>query len=187
MAKVENLTQKILDDARAQAEEIRREHEEKRNYVLERKERELEEELTRIARSAENEAVRTRERVLSHARLTTRNEELTIRQKKMDETFDRAKELLETMSDETFRTFVENTLKKIGETGARAILVNDKRKGALGDSVAGIPVEIDPGSEDGFSVRSDRVFLNYRFDALVDSVREEMEQEIRASLFEKEA
>ena len=187
MAKVENLTQKILDDARKQADAILAEHEEKRRQTGERKQRELEEELSRIERSSENEAARIRERVLSNARLTTRNEELTIRQGKMDEAFQRAKTLLAEMPDAKFKTFVENTLKNINANEAQAILVPEKRKGALGNQVAGIPVEVDPGSADGFSVRSERVFLNYRFDSLVESVREEMEQEIRASLFEKEA
>lgn len=187
MAKVENLTQKILDDAKQRADEILREHEEKRRQVIDRKNRELEEELNRIGRSAENEAARSRERVLSNARLTTRNEELTIRQEKMDEAFQKAKEKLSDMPNAEFKTFVENTLKKLGDAGAQAILVPENRKQALGDKVAGIPVETDHGSADGFSIRSERVFLNYRFDSLVDSMREEMEQDIRASLFEKEA
>lgn len=187
MAKVENLTQKILDDARQQADAILREHEEKRTHADDRRNREREDEIARIERSAENEAARTRERVLSNARLTARNEELTIRQEKMNEAFQRAKEKLTEMPDAAFKSFVERTLKNIGPTGAQAIVIPETRKAALGDTVSGIPVEVEPGSADGFSVRSERVFLNYRFDSLVNSVREEMEQEIRASLFEKEA
>lgn len=186
MANVENLTQKILDDAKREAAEILEQATAKAAQLAERKARETEEDIARITRSAENESERTRERVLSNARLKSRNEELTIKQEKMDLAFSRAKELLSAMPDAEYKAFVEKTVKALGEGKEQVIIIPEKRKQAIGSTIGGRAVETAADAPDGFAVREGKLYLNYYFDSLVDASRDEMEQEVRDSLFAKE-
>ncbi len=186
MANVENLTQKILDDAKREASEILAQAKEKALQITDRKGKETEEEVQRITRSAENEAERSRERVLSNARLKVRNEELSIKQEKMEEAFTRAKALLSEMPDAEFKAFLENTLKNLGTGTNQVVQIPAKRKAAVGTQIAGRPVEVTDAVTDGFSVKEGQLYFNYYFDALVDASRDEMEQEVRDSLFAKE-
>lgn len=187
MANVENLTNKILEDARQEADQMIADAERRASEIVDQKRRETEQECSRILRSAENEADRASERVFSNVRLQTRNEELMIRQEKMDEAFTKAKEMLQDMDDTAYKNYVTKVLEKLGTGQNEVVHVPQKRKAALGDQILGRKVEVSSDSTDGFSVQQDQVFLNFRFDALVESMREEMETEIRDILFSKEA
>lgn len=187
MANVENLTQKIIEDAKQEAERFIAAAKEKAEEISTNKAKQTESEVARILRSAENEATRASERVFSNVRLKTRNEELTIRQEKMEEAFGLAKEKLHNMDDAEYKSYVEKVLGRLDQDKEQIVHVPEKRKDALGSSIAGRPVQVSKDNADGFSVQQDQIFLNFRFDALVESMREEMETEIRDILFSKEA
>lgn len=187
MANVENLTNTILEEARAKSEAILAEATQQANAIRERAQRETDEEIARIQRAAGNEAERAAERVLSGTRLSVRNEELALKQEQMDRTFLRAKEVLAEMGDADFKSFVEHALESVPSESDQVVVVPSNRQKALGQTVAGRPVEADEHAADGFVVRTAKTFLNFRFDALVDAARQNMESEIGDLLFEKEA
>lgn len=186
MANVENLTNTILEEAKRKSEAILAEANQQANAMLERAQRETDEEIARIERASKNEAERAAERVLSGARLTVRNEELALKQALMDRVFIRAKEALTKMGPKEFKEFVEHSLQNVEAEKDQVILVAPERKKALGDTVVGRPVEAADDIGDGFVIRAEKTFLNFRFDALVDAARQTMESEIGDLLFAKE-
>lgn len=185
MSKLENLTKKILDDARVQAEGIKENARKKSEGVINTKIKEAHDRKDKIIEKANSEAEMMKDRVVSSAELKVRDEKLKAKQKVMDKVFLMAKESLKGLSEDEFSSFITKTTEKIEIKGKGSLVVPSGKKEMIESKIKDLEILEDENLESGFILKDDDVIYNYTFDSLVDEIREELEGEIAKNLFQE--
>ena len=183
MSNLDNIKDKIIEDAKAQVEAISKGAmeeitglEKENNALIQKMKEEAEEKFQKLGQSE-------RDKILSGAQLRARDEELGAKNDLLDRVFDMAKEKLASISDEDYLRFVEKTLDGMDLEG-HTLLAPKGKKDLLQN--LGIEIEEDENLKSGFALKKGDVISNYTFDALVDFYRNETEGEIASLLFDKE-
>lgn len=185
MSNLENLTQKILDEAKSQASIIDEESKKVNENIINSKIREANEEKKRMINRAVSEASLLKERTISNAELKARNEKLKAKQEVIDRVFDMAKERLKNLSEDKYVSYLKDTLKNLKLEGEEIIVVPKRMKPKV--KVLGLRPEISDAEivDSGFLIKGKGTTLNYTFDSLVEHYRDELETEIAQSLFKE--
>lgn len=184
MSNLENLVEKILDDAKDRANSIMEDANRDREEILAAKIREANDNKKRLLDNAAREAELAKERVISSAELKARNQKLLAKQKTIEKTFDLAKEGLKSLEDERFTRFLIETIKSLDLSGDELLILPEDYKAK--SSKLGIKISKDEFVESGFLIKDKGIILNYKFDSLVDYYREELETVIASELFKEE-
>lgn len=184
MSTIEKITEKILSEAREQAEAILKEakDETSRRLLLHRKEMQAEQEreFSRADRSASAMA----ERLVSGAALESRDLQLKARQELLDRAFEAAGETLKNLSEEEYAAFLKKTLGRL-DCGPEAVLfVPPARLEQVKSLGLAMQVEARETLESGFIVDTGPSRYNYDFSELLDFRRSEMEKEVLSVLLE---
>lgn len=185
MSNLDNLTQKIVDDAKLKADEIVIEATEHKEVVISSKLDEAEKEKQRIIDKAKRDAVLLKQRKVSNAELQVRDQNLRIKREVVDRVMDEAKKRLEAIDEEKYIEFVDNNLKVLKLKGDEVLVL---QKG-MGDKLeaAGKYPEIarDEHVESGFILKDENTILNFTFKSLINYLREELESELVSMLFDE--
>ncbi|MPQ42834.1 V-type ATP synthase subunit E [Clostridium tarantellae] len=198
MSNINNLTSKILSDAEERKASILASAEDEKNKILSKKidkAKELEKE---ILVKANLESETKKERILSNAELKVRNNKLAAKQQIIDEVFVNSIDALNNLSKEAFLTFVKESIISMNISGDETLvlnseglsLVDDKflkeinnaliEKGLLGN----LTLSKEVGSfKGGFILEKNGVEINSTYEALVNSLRDELEYEVATVLF----
>lgn len=195
MANVSNLTSKILRDAEENKANILASAEEEKNKILAKriaKAKEIEKE---IVKKAEVESKIREERILSAATLKVRNNKLSAKQEIIKEVFEKSIDKLENTSKEDFLEFLKVSIISLGKIGDQRLILNKsgieaiddafmyELNSALGDN-GNVKVSSEVGSfKGGFILEKDGIEINNTYEALVSSLREELEFEVAKVLF----
>ncbi|NLJ78298.1 MAG: V-type ATP synthase subunit E, partial [Tissierellia bacterium] len=99
MSNLENLTRKILDEAKSQASVIDEESKRANDSIIDSRIREAEGEKRRILNRATSDADLLKERTISNAELKARNEKLGAKQQIIDRVFNIAEERLNNLDE----------------------------------------------------------------------------------------
>lgn len=185
MSKLENLTQKIIEDAKDKADEIKINAEKKANTLVANRVKEANDRKEKILDKATQEAKMMKERVISSAELKIRDEKLVAKHIVLEKVFEMAKRELLALEDKDYSKFVKTSLEEIGYSKAAVINVPKGKKEILETLGTGIKVVEDDSLESGFMIFDEDIIYNYTFESLVDETREEVEALIAQKLFEE--
>lgn len=195
MSNVNNLTSKILKDAEERKSSILAKAEEEKNKIITKKRDEANRLKTSMIEKAKLESATRKERILSSAELKVRNEKLLSKGKVIDEVFNMSVENLCQMNENDFRNFVKSSILSLNIEGDENIILNANGKKAINEAfVKEINNELkDKGNlklsqsegkfRGGFILEKNGIEINYTFEALVQSLREELEFEVANILF----
>ena len=195
---VNNITSKILKDAEGRKESILATAEEEKNKILSKKvasARELEKE---ILEKAESEAKSKKERVISGAKLKVRNEKLAAKQEVIEEVFSKSVEKLCELKNDQYIKFIKDSILALDIDGNETLILNENGQKLINKEILSeinselkaknlkgeITISDKIGSfRGGFILEKNGIEVNSTFEALVDSLRDELEFEVAQVLF----
>lgn len=193
MSNVKNITSKILKDAEAGKENILAVAEEEKNKILSKKASAANEIAQEILQKAEADAKSKKERVISSAKLKVRNNKLAAKQEIIDEVFEKSINKLTELSKEQFLNFVKNSILSMNLTGKQTLILNETGLKFVDDSFidelnkevkATIALSKTAGNfKGGFILENNGIEINSTYEALVSSLRDELEFEVAKVLF----
>lgn len=183
MSNLENLTQRIIDDAKAKADEIKTNADKKAQAIVTSRVREANDRKVKILEKAEQEAAMMKERVISSAELKIRDQKLVIKHAVLDKVFQTVKDELLALDDKTYLSFVENLLKELHYSKDAVLNVPKGKKKVLEGISSKIKVEEDESLGSGFMIIDKDIIYNYDFNSFVDEIRGEVESLIVEKLF----
>ncbi|MDU3724006.1 V-type ATP synthase subunit E [Clostridium celatum] len=193
MSNVKNMTSKILKDAEARKENILATAQEERNKIVSKKESSANEIAKEILEKAEIEAKSKKERVISGAKLKVRNNKLAVKQEIIDEVFEKSIDKLTKLSKEEFLNFVINTISSMNLSGKQNLILNKQGLEFVNASFieelnskvnAEITLSETVGNfKGGFILENNGIEINSTYEALVSSLRDELEFEVAKVLF----
>lgn len=182
MSNLDNLTQKILGDAKRQAEAVMAEAAQRNEGIVSSRVREANDKKKRIVDRAALEASTMKDRAISNAELKVRDEILKAKQEIMDRVFRLAKDRLMKLDEDKYIKFLENAVKRLSLKGSEMLVLPEAMKN--GAKALDLPIRISEDTvESGFLLKDKDIIINYTFDSLVDYLREELEVEIALELF----
>lgn len=193
MSNVNNITSKILKDAEVRKDNILAAAEEEKNKILSKKVNNASEIEKEILDKAETEAKSKKERVISSTRLKVRNDKLAAKQEVIDEIFESSIERLVVLSKEEFLGFVKDRILSMDLSGKQTLVLNKQGlkfvdqsfiKELNGKIKAEITLSETVGNfKGGFILKNNGIEINNTYEALVSSLRDELEFEVAKVLF----
>jgi len=185
MSNLENLVQRIIDEAKEKANLIMEEANKAKDEIIASKEKEANENKRRLLERAKREADLAKERIISGAELKVRNEKLLAKQQIMERVFNLAKERLRALDEDKYVSFLKNVLKGLQLTGEEVLVVPENMKDTVKKLGIALKVSEDETVESGFLIKDKGIILNYTFDSLVEHYRDEMVTELAQELFKE--
>jgi V/A-type H+-transporting ATPase subunit E len=192
----EEVVEKILADAEADAEKIKKQADEKEAAEQAKFDEQLKEHKKQAKVLAEKLANEKKLHILAVARMDIAKERLAEKNKILDEVFDQARQQLQNLPDDQYRKLITTLMLDAVETGDEEVIidkdekridaaliekVNSKlgsnRKGNLKLSQEKMPVG------GGFILRRGKVKTNVSFDILLSRARKELEIDLAKELF----
>lgn len=191
---IKNITDKIISDAKAeQADILAKAKHESENLVSNKIKEALASEEHTLAK-AQEEAEAKKNRIIQSAELKVRNQKLSAKHEVIEKTFDHALESLKNLNGPAFISFLKNAFKAYKITGTGVIRVNPARHSLITEEVlselrglTGVELTIGKALEnnhDGFIVEQRGIQINCTFEALVDSLKEDLIFDVTKILFE---
>lgn len=185
MSNLDNLIQKILDDAKERASIIMEDSIKVKEEIIDSKLREANENKKKIVERATGEAGLLKDRVISSAELKIRNERLKAKQNVIERVFNLSKESLKNLDESQYISFLTNTLKGLDLSGEETLIVPERMRDKVKSLGLFPKVSEEETVDSGFLIKDKGIILNYTFDSLVEHYREELETEIAQSLFKE--
>lgn len=195
MSNINNMTSKIIKDAEEKSKKILASAEEEKNKILTKKINIANELKSEIVIKSEIEAKSKKERMISGATLKARNSKLAAKQDVIQSVFASSIDRLNNLSKEEFVEFVKNAILSLGEIGEQNLILNkdgielvdinfvNEINESLGNK-GNITVSNKIGDfKGGFILEKDGVEMNNTYDALVNSLVDELEFEVAGILF----
>ena len=195
MSNINNLTSKIIEDAENKKEVILSELKKEKNKILSKKQEEATAAEKIIIEKAEREAVSRKERIISSAKLEARNEKLKAKQEIISEIFETSIEALCNISENDFKEFVRSSILNSDIYGEQKVILNDAGKKII-DEMLLSEINKELGSKasvtlneetrkfkGGFILEKNGIEINNTFEALVNSVKDDLSQDVVRVLF----
>lgn len=195
MANINNLTSKIFRDAEERKESILASAEEEKNKILSKKVAKAKELEKEIIEKAEAEAKNKKERIISSASLKVRNDKLSAKQEVIKVVFDKSVDVLASITGDDFLRFIKNSILSLGKIGEQNLILNKAGmelvdltfiydlNQALGDN-GNIKLSPNIGNfKGGFVLEKNGIEINNTYEALVSSLKDELEFEVANVLF----
>ena len=195
MSKINNLTSKIIKDAEDKKEVIIQTAETEKNKIHRKKQEEAKKAEKVIIEKAEIEAISRKERIISSAKLEARNEKLKAKQEVISEIFEISIESLCNMSAEEFKEFVRSTILNGNIFGEQKIILNAESKKVIdSEFLSEINKELKSKAtvtlseetrkfKGGFILEKDGIEINNTFEALVNSLKDDLSTDVASMLF----
>lgn len=195
MADINNITSKILRDAEERKEAILAEANKEKDKILSKKIAKAKELEKEIIKTAEAEAKRRKEKAISSATLKVRNDKLAAKQEVIAKVFEESIEKLSSIKGDDFLRYIRNSILSLGQIGEQRLILNKEGleqvdltfiyelNQALGEK-GNIKLSSEAGNfKGGFILESNGIEINNTYEALVDSLRDELEYEVAEVLF----
>ncbi|MBZ9636218.1 V-type ATP synthase subunit E [Clostridium sp. FP1] len=198
MSNLENLSSKIVEDASIKAEAILKEAKDNGASMIESKVKGAKELEVQMLEKAKIEAITVKQRIISNAKLTVRNEKLVAMQKMIDKVFAKSLENLLVMGENEYLELVKKYLLSMPIAGDEEIILPGKYKSIVSEDylsqintglkavgkIGEIKLSDQPRDiNSGFIVLKNGIEINNTFESLVNSLRAELEPEIVEELF----
>ncbi|MHC4123269.1 MAG: V-type ATP synthase subunit E [Planctomycetota bacterium] len=195
----EQVVEKILADAKAQADEIKNEAQEKEKV----QQAELDEQLTQYKQEteklAQKEAEAKKSHLLAAARMQITKGYLAEKRKIVDEVFEKAKQQIKTLPDDEYRDVMSRLIENAVETGQEEVMV-DRNESRIDDNlIKGVNEKLSSSKkgnirlsdqwEDlqaGFILKRGKIKSNASLAVLLKQARDALEINLAKELFVNE-
>ncbi len=194
----QNVIDKILADAKAEAEKITIEAKDKDSAEQAKLSKQLDEYRRQTEILADRAAKDEKSHILAAARMEIAMEFLAEKRKILDEVFSQARRQLQNLPDDQYRNLVSKLLLESVQTGHEEVVV-DKNENRIDQQLIELAnqklgsagkgnLRLSQEKQDidgGFILRSGRIKTNVSFDVLFQRARKELEIELAKDLFAK--
>ena len=182
ISNLDNLTTKILADAKEKADEIVKNAEVTEKGKYEAGIKKYNAKKVTLQESASRETELTVERIKSGANLKARNEKLEARQKVIDKVIEKLKEKLVNMSEVEYISYIEKNVDR-STLGNKKLIVKQEYLNKVKEVFSGANISENEFVNSGFIVEENGIQENYTFEIKLDFMRDELEVEISKLLF----
>lgn len=198
MSSINNLTGKILEEAKGKKEEFIKEAKEDGKKILDKKTAEAKIIEKNTIEKAKRESVIRRERILSNAELKVRNEKLQSKQKIIEKVLEKSLEKLSSLSKEEYLYYIKERILNLPIDGDEKIIINLKDKLLITEDfineinselvkrgkLGGLSLSDETRDfKAGFILEKNGIEINNSFEALISSMKDELEYEVARVLF----
>lgn len=194
MSDFKNLIDKIINDAELKKRDIVNKAKEESEKIVLKKIEEANDYKEKILKKARIEGKELREKMISKCELKIRNNRLDAKRKVLDEIFDKSLSQLLNLDKDEFKSYLVSTLNNLELYGEYGLLISSDYSDIISELLVDLNskvnddlkiVEVKPSDnlKGGFILEKDGVFINYSFEVLVDSIRDEIEFEVSNLLF----
>ena len=197
MSKLENLTSKIIKDSEEKAKIILGEAKREEEKIILGQEQEGESQKNKIIEKAYLESKNRKERIISNAHLFVRNRKLEAKQEVIAKVYEEALNNLGKLSKEEYLNFIKDSILSLEIYGDEEIILSQnekyinkeiideinkqlKSKGKKGE------IKISDKKRDfkgGFILNKDGIEINNTFEALILSLKDDLDPVIIDTLF----
>lgn len=185
MSNLENLTSKIIAEAKAKALEITGAAKSEAESGIAREIAAAQAEADKLVADAKSEAELTAERMVQGKTLAIRDENLGAKRQMLDRVFAEALKKLNDMPEREYLDYLKEYLPKLDLNGQTA-LVPEKYAAAASKADGlpqGIRVEAGAAVDGGFVLVKEGIEQNHTFSALLEYYRYELESEVLKILY----
>ncbi|MHC4792032.1 MAG: V-type ATP synthase subunit E [Planctomycetota bacterium] len=193
----EQVTEKILADAKAEADKIANEAKEKENAEQAGLKKQLEDYNERTQTLAKKAGEDKQAHILAAARMDIAKEYLAQKRKILDEVFREARQKLQNLPDEEYHDLMTRLILKAVETGDEEVIVDNNETRINQNFIKQINRKLGTGYKGnlrlasekqslggGFVLRRGKIKNNVSFEVLLAQARKELEIELAKELFE---
>ncbi|HHD2591394.1 V-type ATP synthase subunit E [Clostridium perfringens] len=198
MSNLNNLTSKILNDAEEKKKYILADAEAQKDKIISKKTNRAEADKEEIITKANIEAEVKKARIISNAKLSVRNDMLRAKQDVISKVFNEAIEKLQNLSKGDYKYYVISTLDSLELEGTEVIIINEKDKDIFSNEFlealnkeleskgkkGSITLNMEGKFNGGFILDRNGIQINNTFEALINSLRGELEFEVNKVLFD---
>jgi V/A-type H+-transporting ATPase subunit E len=194
----ENVVAKILADARAEGEKIKRQAQEKQAAEQAKLDEQLGQHQKQTAALAQKAAEAESSHLLAAARMQIAKELLTEKRKILDEVFEQARRQLLNLPDRQYRQVIAGLMVRAVETGNEEVVVDKNEKRIDQELVNQVNQRLAGQNKGnlrlseqrqelggGFILKRGKIRTNVSFEVLLNQARKELEIELAKELFEK--
>lgn len=192
----EEVVEKILADARAEAEKIKNQADEKLADEKAKFDEQLKEHKEKTKALADKLAKDKRLHLLAAERMNIAKEQLAEKNKILDEVFDQAKQQLQSLPDEQYRRLIANLMIETVETGDEEVIIDSQEKRIDADLIDQVNSKLGSDRKGnlkladekmpvgaGFILRRGKVKTNVSINVLLSRARNELEIDLAKDLF----
>ncbi len=198
MSNLNNLTSKIVEDAKEKAKSIIEEANNESQSIIDKKTKQAESIKKDVLEKAKSDASLRKDRIISSAELEVRNKKLKAKQEVINKVFNKALDELSNMEEEIYMKLVKDYILSMDIAGDEELMVPEKYKNCIDQNyisninselkASGKKGEIKLSSEgrsisSGFILSKNGIDINNTFETLVGYLRDELEAEIVKILF----
>jgi len=193
----EEVIEKILADARAEAEKIKKESQEKEAAEQAKLDEQLKEYRKQTEVIAQKAGKDKKLHLLAAARMDIAKEYLAGKRKILDKVFAQARERLQNLPDADYRQLITKLMLNAVETGDEEVIIDKNETRIDQDFINEVNKQLSSNSKGklklsderhnigaGFILRRGRIKNNVTLDVLLTQARKELEIELAKKLFE---
>ena len=194
----EQVVEKILADAKAEAEKIKKQAQDKEAAEQAKLDAQLIEYKKQTEILAEKAGKDEKSHILAAARMEIAKEFLAEKRKILDEVFEQARRQVRNLPDEQYHELITKLMLEVVETGDEEIIIDKNEKRIDHKFIKQINHKLGPGYKGnlrlsdekqdlggGFILRRGKIKTNVSIKVLLDQARKDLEIELAKQLFEK--
>lgn len=182
MSTLQNIIDKILEDANEKKENIERVVIEEKRNLQEKEDIKIQKEENNILETANREGKDIIKRALSIAELRARDTELEAKQEMITKVLEAVIEKLENLSEKDYLSYLENALKELNVSKDAVVFVEDRFLDYVHNARTNYNIS-EKTVNSGFKVSDGNIIYNNDFRSIVESKREEVEADILQALY----
>lgn len=182
MSNLDNILQKIKNDAEEESKKILEDAKKKRDSIIEEKKKEAEKEKNIILNNAKVEANSTYDKTITKNKISSRNNILMKKEEIIEEIIDKVKKSLKEISSEDYLKYLKNSLDKLPKDEKITLMVPKKYY----EDVKNLNLDVnlsDKNVESGFKAIIRNIIYNGSFESILDSRIDELTKVISEKLF----
>lgn len=193
----EQVVEKILADAKAEADKIKKQAEDQDAAEQAKLTEQLNEYKKQTEILAKKAGEDEKSHILAAARMDIAKEYLAEKRKILDEVFEQARQQLQNLPDEEYRTLIKKLILDAVETGDEEVIIDTNENRIDHEFIKQINRELSSGYKGnlrlsdqrqdlgaGFILKRDKVRINVSIEVLLNQARKELEIELAKDLFE---
>lgn len=182
MSNLNNLTSKILNDGKEEADKIIKNAEEKAKQKYDLEMKKIITKKQTLLENARRERELLAERIKSSANLKARNEKLKAKQTVIDKVIEKLKTKLVNMNEEEYINYLNKNINKNSIAG-KELIVKKEFVNRVKSEFPNAKVKENEFVTSGFIIEENGIQENYTFEVKLDFMRDELEVEISRLLF----
>ena len=182
MSNLNNLTSKILNDAKEEADKIVKSAEEKAKQKYDLEIKKVAAKKQTLVENARRERELLSDRIKSSANLKARNEKLKAKQIVIDKVINKLKTKLVNMNEKEYINYLNQNIDKKSITG-KELIVKKEFLNKVKKEFPSAKVKENEFVTSGFVIEENGIQENYTFEVKLDFMRDELEVEISKLLF----